>query len=80
MLRAGGGELVSSQCAVSGNRFGDPHPGIVPRFDVPDGHIDSGRFCIDEVRAGYPVAEELLGPWLTRFRDDDLFELLRERR
>jgi hypothetical protein len=26
---------------------------------------------------GYPVAEQLLGPWLATFRSEDVFERLR---
>jgi hypothetical protein len=71
-------ELVSSERAVTGGRFGEVE-GILknPRADVPGYHIDSGRFLLTDVRAGYSVAAELLGPWLSRFRGDDLLSRLR---
>ncbi len=72
-------QLVSSDRAVSGGRFGEPAGYLKnPVRDVPSYHLDSGRFDIDDVQAGYPVAQELLGPWLIRFRDDDLFARLRD--
>lgn len=71
--------LVSSERAVSGGRFGEPAGYLQnPVEDVPTYHIDSGPFGLADVEAGYPVAEELLGPWLVRFRSDDVFRGLRE--
>jgi len=71
-------QLVSSERAVSGGRFGEPAGHLQnPVADVPTYHLDSARLPLDDVQAGYPVAEELLGPWLIRFRDDDLFSRLR---
>jgi hypothetical protein len=69
--------LVSSERAVSGGRFGEPHHGIQPTAEAPSHHIDSGRFSIEAISPGYPAAETLLGPWLTTFRDEDVFMRLR---
>lgn len=72
-------ELVSSERAVSGGRFGEVEAVLEnPRAEVPGYHIDSGRFPLADVHAGYPVAAELLGPWLSRFRGDDLLSRLRD--
>jgi len=71
-------QLVSSERAVSGGRFGEPEGYLTdPMTDVPTYHLDSGRFPLADAEAGYPAAEELLGPWLIRFRSDDLFSRLR---
>jgi hypothetical protein len=71
-------QLVSSERAVSGGRFGEPAGYLRdPVRDMPSYHLDSGRFDLSDVQAAYPVAEELLGPWLVRFRGDDLFQRLR---
>lgn len=71
-------QLVSSERAVSGRRFGEPAGYLKdPVADVPTYHLDSGRFALTEAQGGYPIAEELLGPWLIRFRSDDLFSQLR---
>lgn len=79
LIRGAPDELVSSERAVSEGRFGDPAGYLQnPVADVPSYHIDSGRFQLSDVQAGYPVAEELLGPWLVRFRSDNVFQRLRD--
>lgn len=79
LVRAAPDQLVSSERAVSGGRFGEPAGYLRnPVADVPSYHIDGGRFELADVQAGYPVAEELLGPWLVRFRGDDVFQSLRD--
>lgn len=65
--------LVSSERAVTGRRFGEPSHRIQPTPEVPGHHVDSGRFSIEELTAGYPPAEALLGPWLATFRQEDVF-------
>jgi hypothetical protein len=73
--------LVSSQVAVSGNRFGGV-AGYIRNAsaEVPSYHLDSGRFSVSEVQDAWEPAADLLGPWLVRFRTDDLFSALREDR
>lgn len=79
LVRAAPDQLVSSERAVSGGRFGEPAGYLRnPVADVPSYHIDGGRFELADVQVGYPVAEELLGPWLVRFRGDDVFQSLRD--
>lgn len=70
-------QLVSSERAVSGGRFGDPVSRITPIAEVPPHHLDDGRFSTEEMSDGYAVAEQLLNPWLIRFRSDDLLARLR---
>lgn len=77
LIAASPSPLVSSERAVSGRRFGEPYHGIHPTADVPGHYLDSGRFSIKELSAGYPAAERLLGPWLATFRDEDVFTRLR---
>jgi hypothetical protein len=79
LVRAAPEQLVSSERAVSGGRFGEVAGHLRnPVTDVPSYHIDSRRFALADVQAGYPVAEDLLGPWLVRFRRDDVFQRLRD--
>lgn len=73
----GSHQLVSSERAVSGGRFGDPAGYITPTAEVPPYHLDHGRFTLAEIADGYAVAEQLLGPWLVQFRGDDLLARLR---
>jgi len=76
---APGGEqnaLVSSERAV-GPRFGDPVPLRQPLAEVPTSHLDSARFEIEDLLDPYRAAQELAGPWLATFRDDDLLAKLR---
>jgi hypothetical protein len=72
------GRLVSSQRAVSGGRFGEPHEGIQPTAEVPSHHTDGDRFSVDDLRDPYRAARAMIGPWLTTFRDDDLLARLRD--
>ena len=72
------GRLVSSERAVSGGRFGEPHEGVQPTAEVPSHHTDGDRFSVDDLRDPYRAARALIGPWLTTFRDDDLLARLRD--
>jgi hypothetical protein len=69
--------LVSSERAVSGRRFGEPDARIKPAAEVPPRHIDHGRFALTELVEPYSTAQQLLGPWLATFRDEDLFARLK---
>ena len=73
----GSHQLVSSERAISGGRFGDPAGYITPTAEVPPYHLDHGRFSLREMSDGYAVGEQLLNPWLLRFRSDDLLARLR---
>jgi hypothetical protein len=69
--------LVSSERAVPGGRFGEPDARISPVADVPTRHAENALFAITDLLDPYAAAEQLLGPWLATFRDESLFERLR---
>jgi len=72
------GRLVSSERAVAGGRFGEPHDGIRPVAEVPSHFTDGGTFALDDLRDPYRAARGVLGPWLATFRGDDLLARLRD--
>jgi len=72
------GRLVSSERAVSDGRFGEPHEGIQATAEVPSYHTDGDRFSVADLRDPYRAASDLIGPWLTTFRNDDLLTRLRD--
>jgi hypothetical protein len=78
LIAASPSPLVSSENAVSGRRFGEPYHRIRAIAEAPGHHVDSGRFSLEELSAGYPAAERLLGPWLATFRHEDVFMRLRD--
>jgi hypothetical protein len=73
-----GTTLVSSERAVSGGRFGDPEGAIRPTLEVPSHYLEEGRFRPEEIADPYVATRQLLGPWLTTFRGDDLLDRLRD--
>jgi len=72
------GRLVSSERAVDGGRFGEPHDGIKPTAEVPSHHTDGDRFELNDLRDPYRAVSSLVGPWLSTFRGDKLLERLRD--